>query len=305
MIKNMNIYKYYSHNTHLYYIILLIIIIIIIILIILILYKTKNKNTENFINLNEESILLLKPIENIKTIYVRENINNTEIPLNLFTCWHTSELPPKMNNTINKIKNDNLDFNIYIFNNNNCRNMIEKYFTDDVLTAYDSLNSDAFKADLWRYCALYLYGGIYQDIKFEPINNFKYIHLIDNEYFAKDIKESNGGVLNGILICKKNNKILEKAIKKIITNVKNKYYGTSPLEPTGPLLLKNFFSEYEIDNLKLRLTGKGNDIKIVFNDIEILKMYDGYRNEQKEYGTKHYNDVWEQKKMYKEKNKSL
>ena len=298
MIKKINNFNYkYDSYFYIFIIIIFILILIIAIAIIMGCYK-KYKNKEHFLNLNEESILLETPKENIKTIYVRENIKINDIPLNLFTCWHTSELPPKMNNTINKIKNDNLDFNIYIFNNNDCRNMIKKYFIADVLNAYDSLNSDAYKSDLWRYCALYLYGGIYQDIKFEPINNFKYSYFTDKEYFAKDIDESNKGVLNGLLVCKKNNTILEKAIKKIIINVKNKYYGTSSLEPTGPLLLKNFFSEYEIDTLKLKLTGKGNDIKIMFNDKEILKMYDGYRNEQKEYGTKHYDDVWKEKKMY-------
>ena len=38
----------------------------------------------------------------------------------------------------------------------------------------------------------------------------------------------------------KNPKLLE-AIKKIVTNTQNNYYGEGPLSPTGPVLLKSIF----------------------------------------------------------------
>ena len=44
----------------------------------------------------------------------------------------------------------------------------------------------AYKADLWRYCILYIYGGIYIDIKLEPINGFRFRELLDKEYFVLD-----------------------------------------------------------------------------------------------------------------------
>jgi mannosyltransferase OCH1-like enzyme len=294
-----------KNKTSYIYIFLISIIIAIIIAIIVRLYKIKtNTNVqENFNDLKEEEAILLPiPNENIKSVYIRENIKPYEIPSNIFTCWHTKNLPPKMNKTISQIKEENPEFNIYVFDNNDCRNMIEKYFIKSVLNAYDSLNADAYKSDLWRYCVLYLYGGIYQDIKFKPINNFKYKKLTDKEYFAKDRDEGGKGILNGFIVCKKNNKILEKAIKQIIENVKNKYYGKSSLEPTGPLLLKNFFSEDTIDNLEMKLIGDINnisDMTIVKKDSKILKMYDGYRDEQKQFGTKHYGLLWSSGNSYK------
>jgi mannosyltransferase OCH1-like enzyme len=277
--------------------------ILLIITLIIILYKTKRNVQEPFKDLKDDSILLATPNEDIKTIYVRENIKPNKIPLNIFMCWNTKNLPPKMNKNINKIKEENPDFNIYVFDDKECRNMIEKYFVKDVLDAFDSLIPGAYKADLWRYCALYLYGGIYQDIKLESINGFRYKDIIDDEYYVKDIKESNEGIYNAFMVCKQNNKILEKAIKKIIINCREKYYGDSILNPTGPLLLKMFFSQFEIDNLKLKLINKSKDIKIVFNNKEILKMYNGYRDEQnehfKEVKSKYYMDLWHEKNIYR------
>ena len=276
-------------------------ILIFILTLIIILYKTKkNINIqENFVDLKEESILLPIPNENINTIYIRENIKPTEIPLNLFTCWHTKNLPPKMNEHINKIKKENPEFNLYIFDNNDCRNMIEKYFIKEVVNAYDSFTSDAYKSDLWRYCVLYLYGGIYQDIKFTPVNNFKYVELTDKEYFIRDRVESGKGVLNGLIVCKKNNQILYNSIKKIIKNVKNNFYGNSSLEPTGPLLLKIFFPEDIIDNFEMELIVMLNDFSISKNKKKIITMYQEYRNEQKQFGTKHYGLLWSSNNLYK------
>ena len=273
----------------------IIIIFIIIIMIVIMLYIKKKYIQEQFINLKDEHILLTIPNENIKTMYIRDNINPDEIPLNIFMCWHTKDLPPKMDIMINKIKENNQEFTIYIYDDNDCRNMIEKYFVKDVLDAFDSLIPGAYKADLWRLCVLYLYGGIYQDIKMEPIDDFKYKNIIDKEYFVRDREVGGSGILNALIVCKKNNKIMEKGIKKIVQNVKTKYYGKNCLEPTGPLLLKNFFSEDEINNLEMRL----DDDFLLFNEKRILTAYKGYREEQQKYGTTHYGKLWDEKKIYK------
>jgi hypothetical protein len=43
------------------------------------------------------------------------------------------------------------------------------------------------------------------------------------------------------------------AINRIVQNVNNNFYGTSSLEPTGPILLKSIFNENNIMNVELRL----------------------------------------------------
>ena len=287
-------------------IIALILTIIIIVLKVLKVIKNKKhkKNQDNFNNLKEDSILLPIPNDNIKTINVVENIKSDEIPLNIFMCWYNKNLPPKMNENINKIKEENPEFNVYIFDDNDCRNMIEKYFIKEVVDAFDTLIPGAYKADLWRYCVLYLYGGIYQDIKLEPINGFKYQELTDKEYFVRDIKDSHEGIYNAFMICKKNNKILEKAIKQIIQNCKEEYYGTSVWDPTGPLLLKKLFSENELNEIQINLTNEKENIRVVFNNKEIIKMYNGYRDEQtqtlKDIKTLYYPELWKETRIYKQ-----
>jgi mannosyltransferase OCH1-like enzyme len=265
--------------------------------------KEKFEGEENY----EEEILLKEPLNDIHTIDINTS-NDLSIPKNIYLTWETSmnEMPPKMKESIELLKNVNNDCNVYIFDKDQRVNFIKKYFKTEILDAYNSLVPGAFKADVWRYCILYKYGGIYQDIKMQPINGFKYSELLVNnkEYYVKDIDGSGRGIYNAVLICKPNNKVLLKTINNIIYNVKNKYYGESSLYPTGPMLMKKFFTEKEINDMEMQLAveydSENNDIHIVkFNDRQILKMYDGYRKDQKNLGMKPHHHMWANKEIYK------
>ena len=100
--------------------------------------------------------------------------------------WHTKDLPYHMKENVEKIKRENPEFNVYIYDDEDCRKFLREHFDLKVLDTYNSLIPGAYKADLWRYCILYIYGGIYIDIKLEPINGFRFRELLDKEYFVLD-----------------------------------------------------------------------------------------------------------------------
>jgi mannosyltransferase OCH1-like enzyme len=179
---------------------------------------------------------------------LREKYNSI-IPLNLFTCWHTKELPPLMNNNYQELVNINTEFNHFLYDENDCREFIKKHFDNDVFESYNKLIPCSYKSDLWRFCILYIKGGIYLDIKYNCSNGFKFIALTENEYFVKDRPED--CVYTALIVCKPNNEILLKCINQIVQNVKNKYYGDNPLYPTGPGLLGKFFTNDEKNKMNL------------------------------------------------------
>ena len=77
-------------------------------------------------------------------------------------------LPPKMYECVRDnlvLNNVGVDCIHYLFNDAACREFIAREYPPDVLFAYDRLIPTAFKADLWRYCVLYKYGGVYLDAK--------------------------------------------------------------------------------------------------------------------------------------------
>jgi mannosyltransferase OCH1-like enzyme len=229
------------------------------------------------------------------------NEYNVVVPANIFQTWHTKKLPPLMFNTIQQIRRNNPRFNYFLFDDNDCREFIRKNFSQDILNAYDSLIPGAYKADLWRYCILYKFGGIYLDIKYMPVNGFKFINLLEEEHWPLDIDKKN--IYNALLVCKPRNEILLKAINQIVENVKNKYYGSCFLSPTGPELLSRFFIEDDKKNFRIyhELIGNSDFDKIIkFDNYVILRCYSGYFKERDLYSNKrHYGILWNNKNIYR------
>ena len=55
------------------------------------------------------------------------------------------------------------EFNYYFYTDDMCDNFIKNNFDENVYRAYSILPMAVMKADLWRYCVIYKYGGIYAD----------------------------------------------------------------------------------------------------------------------------------------------
>jgi mannosyltransferase OCH1-like enzyme len=261
-----------------------------------------SKNTINFKknvnNKKNNDILIHKLIKNIKIPYPLKYYYNNIIPLNIYQTWHTKNLPPMMKQTTEYIKKSNPKFNYYLYDDEDCYNFIKNNFDKNVLNAYNSLIPGAYKADLWRYCVLYINGGIYLDIKYKPLNNFKFINLTESEHFVLD--HDNEGIYNALLVCLPRNNLLLKAINQIVINVKNKYYGNSPLKPTGPLLLSSLINKNEINlDLKHFFYKNINNRFILFNSYIIFKSYNNYLIEHDMNKKQlHYGNLWNQKKIY-------
>jgi mannosyltransferase OCH1-like enzyme len=237
-------------------------------------------------------------IKNSNTFILKENYDSI-LPLNVYTCWHTKDLPPLMKKNYDKLILDNSELKFNLYDENECREFIKKYFNSHVLNAYDSLIPCSYKSDLWRYCVLYIYGGIYIDIKFGCVNNFKLISLTEKEYFVRD-RDPPGGTLTGLIACKPGNVILFSCISFILQNVKYKFYGKDSLCPTGPGLLGRFFTTNQKKQMELYFENCGSIYYICYNNIIILKMYDEYRVEQSKYQKNHYYaNLWNQKQIYK------
>jgi hypothetical protein len=231
--------------------------------------------------------------------------SKTIIPLNIFQTWKTLNLPENMKKNVEILQTKNPEFKYYLYDDDMCREFIKNNFHKDILYTFDKLKHGVYKADLWRYCILYIYGGIYLDIKYSCINNSKLIYLTNKEYYAKDILyERITGIYNGILICMPQNEILFKSIELIVENVKNNNYEYSEKYVTGSHMLSSFFNEIQIKQLNLSLSTCCTHI--LFNNSPIFKIYDEYRNEQNQSFAndtsiiliKYYKLYWLEKNVY-------
>jgi len=219
----------------------------------------------------------------------------SSIPRVIFQTWKTKELPNDMAIAVQNLKDANPEFIHELFGDEDCRKFIQEHFPREVLYAFDVLQAGAFKADLWRYCVLYIHGGVYLDIKYVPINGFSFESLIHKEFLCKDTPNSGNGVYNAIMITMPGNPLLAEAIKLIYTNCKNKYYGNSALSVTGPLLLKQIMPH----NYNYNLIYNHPD-SIYLNGKRVLRGYDTYRRTVgRNTLNTHYSVIWTNRRVYK------
>jgi mannosyltransferase OCH1-like enzyme len=66
----------------------------------------------------------------------------------------------------------NKEIEFHLYDENECKEFIKTHFNQYVLNAYESLFPCSYKSDLWRYCVLYVHGGIYMDIKYKCVTPF-------------------------------------------------------------------------------------------------------------------------------------
>jgi mannosyltransferase OCH1-like enzyme len=230
-----------------------------------------------------------------------KNYYNSVIPLDIYQTWFTKDLPAKMRERVELIKAQNPRFTHHLYDDNDCREFIQTHFKPDVLDAYDRLIPGAYKADLWRLCVLFINGGIYMDIKFCCVNGFKLIELTEREHFVKD--RPLNSVYNALMACKKGNMFLYKSIRQIVENVKNKYYGETPLSPTGPKMLGAVMlhNKLGINMDMIHYDGGGY---IIYKNIFVISteypQYNDERNLQNnKINKKRYDKMWEERNIYK------
>lgn len=168
------------------------------------------------------------------------------IPHHIFQTWDTAEVSPGMHAAMSSWRDLNPDWAYHFYSDADCEQFIAEHFEQAVLDAYQQLIPRAYRADLWRYCALYVVGGIYIDAKFiaeAPIKDWlpdstKTLLIRD----FQDTLQENGGFLQGILASAPKQPLFKIAIEKIIEQVSAGRYGNNPLSVTGPDLLGKAFN---------------------------------------------------------------
>ena len=238
---------------------------------------------------------IILEIEVPKVTRAKENCKNTtDIPFTVFQTWPTRKVPHDMYEVMMENIKKNPCFTYNLYDDEQCSEFIQTNFDEDVFSAYNHLVPGSYKADLWRYCVMYVYGGVYLDAKFKIVDDLKTILETYNEFYIEDFAPD--GVYQGIMCVAPKRPHLKRAIDTIVTNVKTNYYGESNLAPTGPNLMKKILKEAGLLNLvKLKFTcpdmgdtladGSAAQCRHQLKDKSGAMLFDGYPTYRKEYET--------------------
>lgn len=217
------------------------------------------------------------------------------------------KLPQRLKDIFKGNLKINPNFTIRYYSDKDSREFIKNNFSKDIIDAYDKLIPGAYKADMFRYCILYKNGGVYSDLTqriLKPLKTFIDFEK-DELYLVQDIDHykingngSSKGIQISFIATRPGKDIFLKAIRRIVKNVKDKYYGYNALYPTGPSLfyhlLKDYNGEYKIG---LKETGQNKIVNENDETVIISKIVD---HQQKILRNKdHYTVLWSNRRIYK------
>ena len=204
------------------------------------------------------------------------------MPLVIYESWSERKVPKGMKENLDFLREVNPEFDIYVYSDAECEEFIKDNFSNDVVRAFKSLIPGAYKSDLWRYCILYVKGGVYMDIKFHSVPTRPLLPIISswfcgknsqdlactpgniiesiqtegieqkkllatNAIFVQDGKEGSCypvGVYNGFMVSMPKNPIFKQCIDDVVESWKKKAPGVNPLDLTGPCLLGKYIAAY-------------------------------------------------------------
>lgn len=101
------------------------------------------------------------------------------------------------------------EYNYYFYDDHLCEKFMREKMGGDIYRAYCRLPMAVMKADLWRYCVIYHYGGIYADTdticKLNP-------HLFINDSLLTIVPENNYHLCQWVFSAPKGSPILKSVI---------------------------------------------------------------------------------------------
>lgn len=158
-----------------------------------------------------------------------------------FVIFQTNEekVLPGMREALDSWVNKNPEYEHRYFPTDKQRDFIAENFDQKVLEAYDTLVPGAYKADLFRYCALWVHGGVYADsamVCLSPLREW----LPRNKTLvsAKDQGVSSG-IYQAFFAVTPQHPALKRIIDLVVSRVEKREYGERDLYTTGPIAFGN------------------------------------------------------------------
>lgn len=181
------------------------------------------------------------------------------------------------------LRNPGLEVKMY--NVETAKSFIKNEFDESTYRAYMLLKPYSYKSDLFRFCYMYKYGGIYADIKYQQIGNFTFNQLLDSEHLVKEPM----GIQSCLIALKPHSEYMLRCIKTVVSNTLKLDYGYTPIL-TGPLPMSNHYLEFHTNThaADLEWSAEHHLHTIKSKNEIIMQQYPEYRKELGNNDQPHY-----------------
>ena len=164
------------------------------------------------------------------------------VPRRIMQTWKTRNLGARMREITRSWQKANPDYAYSLYDDAECRALIERKFGARTLRAYDAIGAGAFKADLWRYCALYVHGGVYVDLDTLCIGSLDAV-LDPGAALVVPVDLDTRNLFNAFLAVVPRHPVMLACVDRIVANVEREAEQTG-FDFSGPGLLALCVREY-------------------------------------------------------------
>lgn len=149
------------------------------------------------------------------TLKKKENFQDKDcIPkVIIATYFDKNKIPKKVYRNIKKYAPN---YRYLIFDDEDIVRFLKTYYDKKILDTFYSLDKGPHRADLFRYCYLYKFGGVYLDIKTQLIDNIDKIFNKDDVQLYTVLSTFKTTIHQGIIAAKPNNDIFRILIDYIV-----------------------------------------------------------------------------------------
>jgi hypothetical protein len=226
-------------------------------------------------------------------LYVRPSRETWKIPQNIFQTWKDGPKTPEMELALCSFRNQK-GYKHNCLTDEQCYTFLKTELGERFSNAYKVLVPGAYRADFWRYCILYKYGGVYADAKTTLFRNLDEILRPQDELvLVRDIPSQ--CLLNGFIACKPAHPLIGIALAMTLERIEKRDYGVDPLDITGPHIFGRAFCRWKgHDEDTMTLTpGYTSTMQILGRSEDGLYIVspEGERLMQKDYPTYYKNDM--------------
>lgn len=167
------------------------------------------------------SIILISPCFFSKKIERFWMTKPSQIPNTIIQTYYNKKVIP--HKVYENIKKFGKGYQHLVFDDNECIEFLKKEYGDIMVNKFRNLKKGAHKSDLFRYCYLYKYGGVYLDIKTELIKNLNSILRGDFTFTVISFIPHTPNIYQGVLATRPRNPLFFQLITNMLSNKNPKY----------------------------------------------------------------------------------
>ena len=149
------------------------------------------------------------------------------VPKNIFMTFKNKKVPKEI---FIRWKTLNPDYKIHFYTDKDCIDFLRKNYNNNYANFFKKIRRGPHKADFWRLCVLYKYGGIYADIDLVPIRPIS--EIIGDSNFCTCLSIKRDSIFQAFISTIPRNIFIKKCIMSLYNKRNDSYFWSDYLSPT-------------------------------------------------------------------------